>query len=328
MTWLPARILSPPVVEMMNAVFIRREALLRDSGLDPDVAPDRWRLVPATLEAIRTLSSSEQTLIFLYGRSSGGEEGPGGGLDELARQVEAGGGRVDGLVRCEHGDGQECLCWGESAAILREPARQFGLHLNECYIIGDDSTDVALGYDTGARPVVPLSGRHIEGVMGRLPQHKDFPVAPDLSVAVSYISVEDDISRQLGHPREATCLNPPESLLSEAAESLPSITVISPLARGVQARLNTSRAQLRDVGRWMSFFVLGAVGLSLGIAYLLTHLYRVQPFPEFVYYLTLQFIPRPVRGALFIAWGLGIILLAARSLRRSMRPPASGRKAG
>jgi hypothetical protein len=59
------------------------------------------------------------------------------------------------------------------------------------------------------------------------------------------------------------------------------------------------------------------VGLSLGIAYLLTHLYRVAPFPEYAYYITLQFIPRPVRGALFIIWGVGILVLAVRSFYRS-----------
>ena len=74
---------------------------------------------------------------------------------------------------------------------------------------------------------------------------------------------------------------------------------------------------MRDIGRWLTFLVLGAVGFSLGIAYMLTHLYRIQPFPEFVYYVTLQFIPRPLRGALFIAWGGGALVLALRSFRRS-----------
>jgi hypothetical protein len=74
---------------------------------------------------------------------------------------------------------------------------------------------------------------------------------------------------------------------------------------------------LKDVARWMSFFILGALGVTLGIAYLLTHLYRVQPFPDFIKYVTLQFIPRPIRGALFIVIGAGVILFALRSLYRS-----------
>jgi hypothetical protein len=110
---------------------------------------------------------------------------------------------------------------------------------------------------------------------------------------------------------------PAENILSRDPDTLPTFTITSPLARELQSRALRTRTQLRDLGRWLTFLVLGAVGLSLGIAYLLTHLYRVQPFPEFVYYITLQFIPRPVRGALFIAWGIGIIYLAVQSFYHS-----------
>jgi tellurite resistance protein TehA-like permease len=66
------------------------------------------------------------------------------------------------------------------------------------------------------------------------------------------------------------------------------------------------------------------VWLSLGIAYLLTHLYRVQPFPEFVYYLTLQFIPRPVRAALFILTGVGAVAVSLRAFLNLF--PANGKR--
>jgi hypothetical protein len=69
----------------------------------------------------------------------------------------------------------------------------------------------------------------------------------------------------------------------------------------------------RHVRQWLVLFVLGGVWLSLGIAYLLTHLYRVQPFPEFVWYLTLQFVPRPIRGLLFIAGGMVVVAMSLRA---------------
>jgi len=40
----------------------------------------------------------------------------------------------------------------------------------------------------------------------------------------------------------------------------------------------------------------------------------------------LQFIPRALRGIIFIAWGIGVIFLASRSLYRSTAGPAWGRK--
>ena len=139
------------------------------------------------------------------------------------------------------------------------------------------------------------------------------------SIAVGYIGVEEEIVRQLGRARDPARTVPPDEILYADVDALPTISITSHLAEGLRARRIRTRAQLGDIGRWLTFFILGAVGLSLGIAYLLTHLYRAQPFPEFIYYVTLQFIPRPLRGALFIVWGVGIIYLGLRSFYRSTR---------
>jgi len=71
-------------------------------------------------------------------------------------------------------------------------------------------------------------------------------------------------------------------------------------------------------------YVLGGVWLSLGIAYLLTDLYRQHPFPAFVWYLTLQFIPRPVRGLLFILTGLLVVVISLRAFWHLF--PGNGRR--
>jgi hypothetical protein len=153
--------------------------------------------------------------------------------------------------------------------------------------------------------------------LGNLPDHKGFPVTSDLTTAVSYVEVEEEINRQLGHTRSSPTPAPAEEILFADPKALPSIKATSALAQGLQTRLYKARIELRDMVRWLTFFVLGAVGLSLGIAYMLTHLYREQPFPAFVYYITLQFIDRPLRGALFMVLGVGVILIAIRSFYQS-----------
>ena len=72
------------------------------------------------------------------------------------------------------------------------------------------------------------------------------------------------------------------------------------------------------VKRWLLVLMLGITFTSLGIAYLITNIYREQPFPEFVAVLTLQFIPRSVRGALFIGAGAGVMIYAVAQLGRSL----------
>lgn len=308
-------------MEIMKAVFVHRNCLLRDSHIDPSSPATSWRLAPATIEAVRLLINGNR-LVFLYGRRPDSPEGDGNdGMEALVKQVEAGGGRIDGLLLCPHGHGAPCHCWGDTPGIFWVAASQFGLQLSECYVLGDAQHDIATAYAAGIRPLMVLCQRTIGEVLGNLPDRKDFPIAIDLTQAVSYIGVEEDISHQLGKPRSVGQPVPPDEVLLATPEALPTVVVTSPVGQSHRARVIRSRAQLRDIARWLTFFVLGAVGLSLGIAYLLTHLYRIQPFPDYVYWITLQFIPRPLRGTIFIIWGIGVILLALRSLYRSAAGP-------
>src|SRR5919202_785385 len=84
------------------------------------------------------------------------------------------------------------------------------------------------------------------------------------------------------------------------------------------------------VKRWLVLLVLGLTFVALGIAFFLVQVYRTQPFPEWVRYVTLQPIDRPWRGALFLLTGAGVIGIAIvqlnRSLMSAVQPPyANGR---
>ena len=72
------------------------------------------------------------------------------------------------------------------------------------------------------------------------------------------------------------------------------------------------------IKRWLALLGAAMALLSLGFSFMLRGLY---PLPRTFYYLTLQFIPRPVRGALFILTGVAVLGLALRSFR-GMLPTA------
>lgn len=72
------------------------------------------------------------------------------------------------------------------------------------------------------------------------------------------------------------------------------------------------------VKRWLVVLLIGITILSLGAAYLLVELYREQPFPDFVYYLTLQFLPRPVRAILFAAFGITLVAFALYKVNQAL----------
>lgn len=73
-----------------------------------------------------------------------------------------------------------------------------------------------------------------------------------------------------------------------------------------------------SIKRWVLLVLAGFVGLALGLAYFLREVYEVYTFPPFVYYLTLQFLPRALRGALFVTAGAGAILIGLWQLNRTL----------
>jgi len=70
--------------------------------------------------------------------------------------------------------------------------------------------------------------------------------------------------------------------------------------------------------RWLLLAALALVMLSLGVGITLADFYRHEPFPEFVYYLTLQFVPRLVRGVLLATLGLALGVVATVGFSRSL----------
>jgi uncharacterized cofD-like protein len=75
------------------------------------------------------------------------------------------------------------------------------------------------------------------------------------------------------------------------------------------------------IKRWLILLFLGITFLALGVAYLLANFYREQALPPEFYYITLQFIPRLARAALFGALGVGAVSLALIQLNRSLLAP-------
>ena len=76
--------------------------------------------------------------------------------------------------------------------------------------------------------------------------------------------------------------------------------------------------------RWMLLLLLGLLMVALGLAYLFVEFYRTATLPEVAAPLTLQFLPRPVRAALFLLTGAAAVgfglLRFNQSIVRTIRP--------
>jgi uncharacterized cofD-like protein len=94
--------------------------------------------------------------------------------------------------------------------------------------------------------------------------------------------------------------------------------------RAVWSRL---QAQLRwlvpglGIKRWLLLLVLGAMLSGLGLAFVWVDLYRAVGLPSTAGPLTLQFIPRLGRAALFGLAGLGLMFVAVAQIQRTLLAP-------
>lgn len=243
-----------------------------------------------------------------------------GTIRAMLDAIRAEGGHVDALMQCPHEPGSGCGCWSTYPGFLYSAAARLDLRLDECYLLCDQASDVLLAYRSECRPMLILDDRVIGDLYdGHQPEPSDFPIARDFPAAVEYVLTEEEANEEWGRARQPA----PRPQLDEAAptseipEFSPTLQLFSPVP-GVRGFLLYGLPQVSSNARkWLAVFVVGAVGLSLGIAYMLTDLYRRHPFPAFVYYLTLQFIPRPIRGLLFMLAGVAVVAVSLRAILRS-----------
>jgi uncharacterized cofD-like protein len=94
-----------------------------------------------------------------------------------------------------------------------------------------------------------------------------------------------------------------------------------------QRWLKSLRNQLRwlvpgiGVKRWLGLLIFAVTLIGLGIAYELIDLYREGAMPFLPSVLTLQFLPRGVRGILLGVVGGGLMLLAITQINRALLEP-------
>src|ERR687883_1027816 len=93
------------------------------------------------------------------------------------------------------------------------------------------------------------------------------------------------------------------------------------------SRFRTSSGWLRwllpglQVKRWLVLLAASILIIDLGAAYFLKDFYQVTELPRQFYYITLQFLPRWLRGLIFGFAGIGLLVFSFVQLQRSVLGP-------
>jgi D-glycero-D-manno-heptose 1,7-bisphosphate phosphatase len=192
-----------------RAIFIDRDGTLSEEvGYINHLS--RFRLFPFAVEALRLVNRSP-FLAVLVTNQAGVARGyfPESLIHDVhavvARELDAGGARLDGIYYCPHhptaGEPpyrQECDCRKPRPGLLHRAADQLGIDLARSYVIGDRLGDLELAWSVGATGVLVRTGYG----RGELEYHAPaWPRGPDMVAEHLLEAVVTILSDAEGDPR-------------------------------------------------------------------------------------------------------------------------------
>ena len=143
------------MTEARRAAFLDRDGtLIEDANYLAD--PDRIRLLPGAVDAVRTLNQRGILTIVVTNQSGIAR----GKLTEaqyyatearLNQLMSAAGARLDATYHCPHypGINGPCECRKPGTLLYRRAAKDFGIDLNRSFFVGDRDRDIAPGLELG-----------------------------------------------------------------------------------------------------------------------------------------------------------------------------------
>jgi D-glycero-D-manno-heptose 1,7-bisphosphate phosphatase len=174
------------------AVFLDRDdTVIRDKVYLSD--PEGIELLPGATEAIRLLNVAGVPVILVTNQSGIArglfdEERLGLIHTRLLAILEGRDAHVDAVYYCpHHPEGtvpaytKACECRKPAPGLLEQAARDFGLDLSRCFMIGDKEEDVLTIHGVGGKGVLVYTGRPL--TKGAVPDY----TAHDLVEAVQWV---------------------------------------------------------------------------------------------------------------------------------------------
>jgi len=141
--------------ELRRAVFLDRDGVINRRVIGDYVRHwQNFSFLPGVLRAVRALSAIPVPIIVVSNQA-----GVAKGLmsERDLRELTFAftdafasyGGRIDSVYYCLHHPDKRCDCRKPRSGLLRQAAREWGLNLTECFMIGDSESDIIAGASVG-----------------------------------------------------------------------------------------------------------------------------------------------------------------------------------
>jgi len=178
-----------PHTRQARLIILDRDGVINHESDQYIRAPDEWRPIPGSLEAIARLNHAGFRVVVATNQS-----GLGRGLydtatmiainDKMHKALAQVGGRIDAVFFCPHTAESDCECRKPKAGMLSEIGRRFGVDLTGVPCIGDSLRDLQAAEAVGAQPILVLTGKGEKTLReGRFAKHT--VIFPDLAFAVT-----------------------------------------------------------------------------------------------------------------------------------------------
>jgi D-glycero-D-manno-heptose 1,7-bisphosphate phosphatase len=172
-----------------RAVFLDRDGtIMEDANYVGKV--DQVVLIPDAVQSLKRLQDAGYKLFVITNQSGVGRgyftreavESIHAHLNEHFQQA---GVRLDRYYVCPHHPQDNCDCRKPKPKFLLDAAREYGLDLAHCFMMGDRVSDIQAGINAGTRSILVLTGVGRE-TLAKQEVKPDY-VANDISDATAWI---------------------------------------------------------------------------------------------------------------------------------------------
>ncbi|MEO5764138.1 MAG: D-glycero-beta-D-manno-heptose 1,7-bisphosphate 7-phosphatase [Casimicrobiaceae bacterium] len=179
----------------MRLIVLDRDGVINHDSDQFIKAPDEWRPIPGSLEAVARLNHAGFRVVVATNQS-----GVGRGLldigtlnaihEKMHRALAQVGGRLDAIFFCPHTADSLCQCRKPKPGMLEEIGRRFNVEMTGVPCVGDSERDLFAAHAVGAQPMLVLTGKGEQTLRkGNFPRNT--VIFPDLAFAVSALLAGD-----------------------------------------------------------------------------------------------------------------------------------------
>ena len=169
-------------------VILDRDGVINEDSDNYIRSPAELVSIPGSMDAIARLTHAGFR-IAIVSNQSGLARGlfDLGTLNAIHRKLRdlasLRGGRLEMILFCPHGPGENCACRKPQPGLLRQVEARAGLDLRGLPFIGDSLCDVRAAREVGMEPMLVKTGKGVRTLSLGGADLKDVPVFEDLKAA-------------------------------------------------------------------------------------------------------------------------------------------------